>query len=167
MVKPWLPNKSKNFKDGSLNSKKKTSYLKSDCHLHIRLRQQLEAAHKLRFQHGMKILCRVLVINRSTYYKHYNSVPTDRTRENQLIASKIVHIFTHYNKQLGAYKITHILRRDYSIHISPGQVYLMMKSLQLPKMSTPKPFHPHKHNENGQCTNHLQQDFNQKAPNLV
>ena len=34
-------------------------------------------------------------------------------------------------------------------------------------MSTQKPFHSHKHNENGECTNHLQKDFNQKAPNLV
>ena len=41
-----------------------------------------------------------------------------------------------------------------------------MKSLQLPKLSTEKPFRPHKHNENGECANHLQQDFNQKAPNL-
>ena len=84
-----------------------------------------------------------------------------------MIASKILHIYAHYNKRLGAYKITHILRRDYGIHISVGRVYRLMKSLQLPKMSTQKPFHPHKHNENGQCINHLQQDFNQKAPNLV
>ena len=34
-------------------------------------------------------------------------------------------------------------------------------------MSTQKPFHPHKRNENGECTNHLQKDFNQKAPNIV
>lgn len=84
-----------------------------------------------------------------------------------MIASKILHIYAHYNKRLGAYKITHILRRDYGIHISVGRVYRLMKSLQLPKMSTQKPFYPHKHNENGQCINHLQQDFNQKAPNLV
>ena len=84
-----------------------------------------------------------------------------------MIASKILHIYAHYNKRLGAYKITHILQRDYGIHISVGRVYRLMKSLQLPKMSTQKPFHPHKHNENGECTNHLQQDFNQKAPNLV
>ena len=34
-------------------------------------------------------------------------------------------------------------------------------------MSTQKPFHSHKRNENGECTNHLQKDFNQKAPNIV
>ncbi len=34
-------------------------------------------------------------------------------------------------------------------------------------MSAGKPFHPQKYNENGECTNHLQQDFNQKALHLV
>lgn len=42
-----------------------------------------------------------------------------------------------------------------------------MKSLQLPKMSTDKPLYRKKHNDNGECTDHLQQNFNQKAPNLV
>lgn len=41
-----------------------------------------------------------------------------------------------------------------------------MKSINLPKMSTDKPRHT-KHQDNGTCTNHLMQRFNQKAPNLV
>ncbi|WP_419002313.1 transposase, partial [Anaerotignum lactatifermentans] len=57
---------------------------KSDCHLHATLSQRLEAVHKLRFQHNLKTLCRVLGINRSTYYKHFNSAPADRTEENQV-----------------------------------------------------------------------------------
>ena len=42
-----------------------------------------------------------------------------------------------------------------------------MKKLQLPKMSTEKPKNHVTHSDNGECTNHLHQDFNQKAPNLV
>ena len=84
-----------------------------------------------------------------------------------MIASMILRIHADYNKRLGAYKITHVLQRDYGILISIGRVYRLMRSLQLPKISTNKPFHHHKHNENDECTNHLQQDFNQKAPNLV
>ncbi len=34
-------------------------------------------------------------------------------------------------------------------------------------MSTDKLYHPHKHQINGDCINHLQQEFQQKAPNLV
>lgn len=55
-----------------------------------------------------------------------------------MIASKILLIQAGYNKRLGAYKTTHVLQYDYGIHISVGRVYRLMKSLQLPKMSTEK-----------------------------
>lgn len=42
-----------------------------------------------------------------------------------------------------------------------------MRTLQLPRMSTDKPFRNYKHRGHGECTNHLQQEFNQKAPNTV
>ncbi len=42
-----------------------------------------------------------------------------------------------------------------------------MKQLQLPKMSTDKPSVTARRSDNDACTNHLQQDFNQKAPHLV
>lgn len=82
---------------------------------------------------------RVLAVNRSTYYKHFSSEPAPRTKENQHIATLILHIYSDYNKRLGAYKITYVLERDYGIHISVGRVYRLMKTLQLPKMSTEKP----------------------------
>ncbi|WP_312072377.1 DDE-type integrase/transposase/recombinase [Anaerotignum propionicum] len=34
-------------------------------------------------------------------------------------------------------------------------------------MSTEKPYHNYRHKDNGNCTNHLHQAFNQKYPNLV
>ena len=70
----------------------------------------------------MKTLCRALGINRNTYYKHYNSVPADRAEENQVITSKILQIYTHYNKRLEAHKITYILQRNYGIHICVGRL---------------------------------------------
>ena len=42
-----------------------------------------------------------------------------------------------------------------------------MRTPQLPRMSTEKPFRKYLHKENGDCTNHLQQEFNQKCPTLV
>ena len=42
-----------------------------------------------------------------------------------------------------------------------------MKTLRLPRMSTDKPFRNYRHKENGECTNHLQQEFYQKCPNIV
>lgn len=42
-----------------------------------------------------------------------------------------------------------------------------MRTLQLPRMSTAKPFRNYKHRDNGECTNHLNQEFNQKAPDMA
>lgn len=42
-----------------------------------------------------------------------------------------------------------------------------MKTLQLPQMSTSRPSSDRKHNDNGECSNYLNRDFSQKAPNLV
>ena len=145
----------------------KSHIKKSDCHLHATLHQRLDAVHKLRFQHNIKTLCRVLRVNRSTYYKHFSAEPAPRIKENQHIASLILHIYADYNKRLGAYKIAFVLQRDYGIHISVGRVYRLMKSLQLPKMSTDKPKYHRQKNDNETYTNHLQQQFRQKSPNLV
>lgn len=41
-----------------------------------------------------------------------------------------------------------------------------MQSMNLPKMATDKPRRM-RHQEQGSCSNHLHQEFNQKAPNLV
>ena len=63
---------------------------KSDCHLHATLKQRLNAVHNLRLQHNVKTLCRVLGVNRSTYYKHYHSEPANRTKINQEISKLIL-----------------------------------------------------------------------------
>lgn len=87
--------------------------------------------------------------------------------QNQMIAKMILQIHADYNKRLGAYKITYVLQRDYGIFISVGRVYRLMKTLQLPRMSTDRPYRRGKHFDNGQCSDFLHQKFNQKAPNLV
>lgn len=42
---------------------------------------------------AIKTLCRILRINRSTYYKHFNTVPEARTIENQNICKHILPIW--------------------------------------------------------------------------
>jgi transposase InsO family protein len=46
-------------------------------------------------------------------------------------------------------------------------VYRLMKTLQLPRMSTVKPYRNYRHKDTGNCTNHLHQEFNQKSPDIV
>ena len=111
-------------------------------------------------------MCRVLRVNRSTYYKHFYSNPAPRTTENQKLKSIILHIYAEYDKRLGAYKTATVLERDYGISISVGRVYRLMKSMSLPKMSTVKPSMAFVRDEEKK-TNYLEQHFEQKAPNLV
>lgn len=114
----------------------KPNLKKSDCHIHTSsLKQRPGTVHKLRFRHNIKTLYRVLRIYRSSYYKLFSAEPAPRFKENQNIASMILHIYADYNKRLGAYKITYVLKRDYGINISVGRVYRLMKQLQLPKIT--------------------------------
>ncbi|WP_390890826.1 transposase [Gemella morbillorum] len=52
----------------------------------------------------------------------------------------ILKIDGDYDKRLGAYKITHILNSDYGVKVSAGRVYRLFQKLNLPTMSTSKPF---------------------------
>ncbi len=107
-------------------------------------------------------------MNRSTYYKHFSSKPAPRTIENQEIRSRILEIYSHSKKRLGAAKIQVVLLRDYGINISVGRVYRLMKDMQLPKMSTIKPQRS-KATEEHEATYHnrLEQRFNPPGPNQV
>ena len=127
----------------------------------------MNAVHKLHLQHKIKTLCRVLRVNRSTYYKHFHSAPAPRSAQNQELASLILRIHSEHRKRLGAYKITYVLERDYGIHVSVGRVYRLMKTLNLPKMSTDKPVIRSKSSTSALFQDHLQQKFQQKAPDLV
>jgi len=106
-------------------------------------------------------------VNRSTYYKHFYSKPAPRTCENQVIRKHILQIYSDYDNSLGAYKIRRVLERDYGINISLGRVYRLMSTMNLPKRSTEKPKGKHFHKENGNCFNHLNQQFNPSSPNSV
>ena len=79
-------------------------------------------------------------ISRSTYYKYINHKESKREQENKYIRSCILELYAKSNKRLGADKMKTCLKRDYLINISVGRVYRLMKPMNLPKMSTVKPF---------------------------
>lgn len=86
-----------------------------------------------------------------------------------MISRIILKIYGDCDKWLGAYKITYILNRDYNGKVSVGRVYRLFQKLNLPTMSTPKPFIK-KSNvdcEHSKLYNHLNQEFNPSAPNMV
>ncbi len=122
----------------------------------------------MRFQHKISTLCRVLKVNRSTYYKHFSKTVSNRTLQNQKIRSYILAIYSASKKRLGAYKICYLLGVEYGIYISVGKVYRLMKSMTLPKMSTIKPKFIHSKNDsNSSFNNEIKQNFTTDKPNLV
>ena len=111
-------------------------------------------------------LCKVLRVNRSTYYKHFHSAPSPRTVENQALRQLIWSEYMASNKRLSAAKMTIVLSRNHDIHISSGRVYRLMKSMNLPKMATSKPnFLYKKPSVSLSYPNELNQQFNPTQPN--
>ena len=107
-------------------------------------------------------------MNRSSYYKWLNHSPSARELENRAIRACILELYSKADKRLGVNKIRECLSRDYCINISCGRVYRLMKTMNLPKMSTVKPPKPsYSNSDNGKCINILNQKFDQPAPNLV
>ncbi len=117
----------------------------------------------------MTTLCRVLSVNRSTYYKFRNRKDSHRAVENRSIRARILPLYIKSDKRLGSQKMTECLVREYRIHISCGRVYRLMKTMNLPKMSTFKPPKQKSHSnaEGAFCKNLLQQQFKPEKPNMA
>lgn len=128
----------------------------------------MTAIDALSGQHSISILCRVLEVNRSTYYKHLRRQPSRRQQENMEIRKRILALYASSDKRLGVRKMTLCLAREHCITVSEGRVYRLMKQMRLPKMSTVKPPRAAVSKEDAcLCQNLLSQRFDQKAPNLV
>lgn len=123
----------------------------------------------MRHEHAVTTLCRVLGVNRSTYYKFRNRKDSRRAVENRYIRTKILALYVKSDKRLGAQKMTECLAQEYRILISYGRVYRLMKGMNLPKMSTYKPpkLRVSSNDESGACRNLLQQQFHPKRPNMT
>lgn len=128
----------------------------------------MKAVKALSGQHSISILCRVLRVNRSSYYKFLNRSSSAREIENTKIRSYILEIYAKTDKRLGVHKTTVCLKQEYCINISDGRVRRLMQTMNLPKMSTVKPpkFKSVKEDV-GTCDNILKQKFDQPAPNKV
>ena len=126
------------------------------------------AVKALSNQLSITTLCRVLRVKRSTYYKWLHRSPSVRELENRSVRAAVLELYAKTDKRLGTRKIKDCLNRDYCINISCGRVYRLMKSMNLPKMSTVKPPKtPQIKTDDSNCINLLTENFNQHAPNMV
>ncbi|WP_235587381.1 IS3 family transposase, partial [Lactococcus lactis] len=117
----------------------KSDLKKSECHIHAKLQVRLKAIYRLRFEHTTVMLCRVLHVNRSTYYNFINKRPSKREVENQRLRKLLLEIYMKAKKRIGTRAFKIILLRDYGVNISEGRILRLLKSMTLPKMSTIKP----------------------------
>lgn len=109
----------------------------------------------------------MLRVNRSTYYKHFASRPSARAQENRALLANIITIYSQSSKRLGAHKIRQRLLIEFASRVSIGRIYRLMRSVELPKMSTIKP-RIHKTASTERCyTNVLKKQFSTTAPNIV
>lgn len=128
----------------------------------------MNAVHILRHEHAITTLCRVLRVNRSSYYKHFNRSESKRDQENQRIRTCILRIYSESKCRYGTEKMRKVLEMNDGIFISPGRVYRLMKSMNLPKMSSEKPrFRAAKQDDSKPCPNILKQRFNPQSPNTA
>lgn len=113
------------------------------------------------------MLCRVLRVNRSTYYNFINKTPSKREIENQRFRKLLLEIYMKAKKRIGTRAFKIILLRDYGIKLSEGRIYRLLKSMNLPKMSTTKPRFKSRKKTEFSSENLLKQKFNPKVPNQV
>ena len=127
----------------------------------------MKAIYRLRFEHTTVMLCRVLHVNRSTYYNFINKRPSKREVENQRLRKLLLEIYMKAKKRIGTRAFKIILLRDYGVNISEGRILRLLKSMTLPKMSTIKPRFKSKKAPVFSSDNLLKQEFNPNSPNQV
>jgi putative transposase len=69
----------------------------------------MNAVHTLRNEHAISTLCRVLQVNRSSYYKHFYGPTAPRTLLNQQLRQLIFKIYHDNDLRLGVAKITQLI----------------------------------------------------------
>jgi putative transposase len=128
----------------------------------------MNAVHTLRKEHTITILCRVLHVNRSSYYKHFYGPTAPRTLLNQRLRQLIFKIYHDNDLRLGVAKINQLIKVEYGLSVSNGRIYRLMKTMNLPLMSTRKPrFKYQTAVEDLHLPNQLQQQFNCHHPNTT
>ncbi len=81
-------------------------------------------------EHDVKLLCKILNINRSTYYKSLYQVPSKRSNENKVLSQQILSVFAENKGRYGSIRIREALSRK-GIKSSQKRVLKIMKMLNL------------------------------------
>ncbi|WP_139376287.1 IS3 family transposase [Clostridium chromiireducens] len=131
---------------------------KAICHILARPRDIIKFIDDNKENYPVRVMCRVLHMPKSTYYKSHHYTPSRRALENENLKQNIFKIYTESNRRYGAPKIQKILEQS-GYYISIKRVQRFMKQLNIHSIVIKK-FRPAKVNRKViERENLLKQDF--------
>lgn len=125
----------------------------------MRVREKCNFITKYKYIHTIKLMCDVLDISRSTYYKYKNFIDNDY--DDYLIVKKA---FINSKKTYGYRRITKHLKLNYGIIMNHKKVNRIMKKYNLRAKYIKKRKYKYFRFEENVVTNIVDRDFNQ--PNI-
>jgi len=129
--------------------------------------EKTELIRSLSTNRPVALLCKLFELSRATYYAYlHKRLPAHLLRDKQL-KILVMETYLRHKKRIGAAKI----RQDLSLQaqtVSLKKIYQLMKELKITKIVPKKnPYIRLSKKTNKNCHNHLNQQFDQIAPNLV
>ena len=109
----------------------------------------------------------MLNVNRSTYYKHFSSHESACAKEDRQVKTYILTLRDRYKKRFGVNKLTILLQREYGLKIGQTRVRRLVKSMNLPKISSRKVPTQSAKSESGDFKNLLNRKFKPDEPNRI
>lgn len=143
-------------------------YKECGCSACSPLSERLEAIHRLRNLYSIHALCRVLEVNRSTYY-HYESrapVKTKNEIQDDNLKPLIKEIFEFSNSLFGARRIRAKLKENGYI-VSERRIGRLMKELGIYVKKNGPRLNSANDRQYQYYPNRLQRKFVTEAPNMV
>lgn len=132
------------------------------------LKDRIESIHKLKNKYSIHSLCRVLQVNRSTYYHHAFRSP-DKTQlqiEDEALKPLVAEIFTKSKARFGARKIrSKLMELGYTV--SERRILRLMKELGLSSSGAKPRLNSANDRQYHYYPNKLKQNFLTDTPNKV
>ena len=72
----------------------------------------INIVNKFKDFYSVELMCKVLDLNRSTYYKEFKRKPTKTQISNDELDSKILKVYYDSKRRYGAPKIFYVLRKE-------------------------------------------------------
>ena len=143
-------------------------FLACNCSKNSPLEEKIEEITRLKEKYGIHSLCRILKVNRSTYYHHLLRSPekTLVELEDEKLRPMIKKIFEDSNERFGTRKIRAVLSRKH-IQISEKRISRLMREMGLECKQVRLRYWSSTSRKHKYYKNKLKQEFKQPEPNLV